>query len=122
MFGIPMELLSMAVSTVGGFYLKNSAQNAERLHEERMQNSQSRKDAENRSGVWIRRFIVLVMMSLLMFIVVAPAFLDVNTILIEDGWFGTKQIVVEGVIYDDTIRLIIVSIIGYYFGTSSAQR
>ena len=122
MFGIPMELISMGVSTLGGFYLKNSAQNAERLHEERMQNSQSRKEAENRSGIWIRRFIVLVMMSLLMFIVIAPAFLDVNTILIEDTWFGTKQIVVDGIIYDDTIRLIIVSIIGYYFGTSSASR
>ena len=122
MFGIPMELISMGVSTLGGFYLKYSAQNAERLHEERMQNSNSRKEAENRSGVWIRRFIVLVMMSLLMFIVIAPAFLDVNTILIEDTWFGTKQIVVDGIIYDDTIRLIIVSIIGYYFGTSSASR
>ncbi len=122
MFGIPMELLSMGVSTLGGFYLKNSAQNSERLHEERMQNSQSRKEAENRSGVWIRRFIVLVMMSLLMFIVIAPAFLDVNAVIIEEGWFGSKQLEVKGIIYDDTIRLIIVSIIGYYFGTSSAER
>ncbi len=112
----------MGVSTVGGFYLKNAANNAKYLHDERMGDRKSRKEAENRSGIWIRRFIVLVMMFLLMFIVVAPAFLDINAVIIEEGWFGTKQIVVEGIVYDETIRMIITSIIGYYFGTSSATR
>lgn len=111
----------MGVSTIGGFYLKNAANNARYLHEERMGDRESRKEASER-GIWIRRFIVLVMMGLLMFIVVAPAFLDINAVIIEQGWFGTKQIVVEGIVYDETIRMIITAIIGYYFGTSSASR
>lgn len=123
MLGIPIELISMAASTLGGFFLKNAANNAERLHEERLAYKDSVSAARNdKSGVVVRRFIVIVMMAIFAFIVVAPAFMDVNTVLLEDGWFGTKQVVVKGIIYDETIRMTITAIMGYYFGTSAAGR
>ena len=123
MFGIPMELLTMAFSTLGGFWLKHSANNAERIHEERLAYKESVAAARNdKAGVIVRRFIVFVMVMLFVFIVAAPAFMDINTVLIEDGWFGKKQIVVDGLMYDETMRMTITAIIGYYFGTSAAGR
>lgn len=123
MFGIPLELISMAVSTLGGFWATSNANAAERLHEERLAYTSSVKAArEDTNGVWVRRFIVLVMMGLLTFIVVAPAFLDVNAVIVDEGWLFNTTTEVKGIIYDDTIRMILVSIIGFYFGTSSASR
>ena len=123
MFGIPLELISMAVSTLGGFWATSNANAAERLHEERLAYRDSVKAArEDTNGVWVRRFIVLVMMGLLTFIVVAPAFMDVNAVIVDEGWLFNTTTEVKGIIYDDTIRMILVSIIGFYFGTSSASR
>ena len=123
MFGIPLELISMAVSTVGGFWLTHNANAAERLHEERLAAVGSVKAArEDTNGVWVRRFIVLVMMSLLTFIVVAPAFTEANAVIVDEGWLFNTTTEIHGIVYDDTIRMIITSIIGYYFGTSSASR
>lgn len=123
MFGIPIDLIVMGVSALGGFLLKNSANNSERLHEERLAYTKSVEAARNDSnGVIVRRFIVVVMMSLFAFIIIGPAFLDVSTVVLEDTWYGTKQIIVDGIIYDDTIRMTIMSIVGFYFGTSSAGR
>lgn len=122
MFGIPLELLSMAVSTIGGFYLTNKAETAKQLHEERTQNRVSVAEARaDTNGVWVRRFIVLVMMGLYSFIVVAPALIDANAVIVDEGWFFTTTTEVKGIIYDDTIKMVITSIIGYYFGQSSAR-
>jgi len=73
-------------------------------------------------GVWVRRFIVLVMMLLLVFIIVAPAFLDVNTVLVDEGWFFNTTTEIKGIMYDATTRTILTSIIGFYFGTSAGSR
>jgi hypothetical protein len=120
---IPMELITMGVSTLGGFWLKNMANNAERLHEERLAYKESVKAARNdKAGVLVRRFIVFVMVMLFVFIVAAPAFMDIQTVIIEDGWFGKSQMKIDGIMYDETMRMTITSIIGYYFGTSAAGR
>jgi len=122
MFGIPLDLLSMAISTLGGFYLTNKAETARYLHEERVQNRLSVEEARNDSnGVWVRRFIVLVMMGLYSFIVIAPALIDANAVIVDEGWFFTTTTEVKGIIYDDTMRMVMTSIIGYYFGQSSAR-
>ena len=122
---IATELITMGVSTLGGFALKYWAQQAEHRHEQFMNlmSSQERADkVDGGQGKYVRRFIVLVMMSLLAFIVIAPAFMDVNTVLVDKGWFFTTTTEIKGIIYDDTIRQILVSIIGFYFGTSAASK
>ena len=122
---IATELITMGVSTLGGFALKYWATQAEYRQEQfiNLMGSQQRADkVDGGTGKYVRRFIVLVMMSLLAFIVVAPAFMDVNTVMVDSWWIFTKTTEVEGIIYDDTIRQILVSIIGFYFGTSAASR
>ena len=123
MFGIPIELVTMFISTLGGFFLKHSANNAERIHEERLAYKETVKAArDDKAGVIVRRFIVFVMVMLFVFIVAAPAFMDISTVIVEDGWFGNTVTKVDGIMYDETMRMTITAIIGYYFGTSAAGR
>ena len=122
---IPYELITMGASAIGGFALKYMATQATFRHEQMMDLMGARAQAnevDNGQGVYVRRFIVIVMMSLLTFIVVAPAFMDVNTVLVDEGFFFTTTTEVKGIIYDNTIRHILVAIIGFYFGTSAADK
>jgi len=120
---ISPDLLTMGASTIVGFVLKfiaNSQANTALLLSKDIE---ARKEARaDKNGVWVRRFIVLVMMSLLTYIVVAPSILDSNAVLVREGWFWTTTTEVKGILYDDTIRQILVSIIGFYFGTSAASK
>lgn len=117
------ELLTMGVSTVLGFGLKYLAQSQQNTYTLLKGDRESREEASKRGGVWIRRFIVLVMMSIFSFIIIAPAFIDdLNTVIVNQGWFFTSTTEIKGIIYDDTTRQILLAIIGYYFGTSSASR
>jgi hypothetical protein len=120
-----IELITMGVSTLGGFALKYLATQAQYRHEQfrDLMKAQDRAEkADGGQGKYVRRFIVLVMMSLLVFIVAGPAFLDINTILVNEGWLWTTTTEIKGIIYDNTIREILVAIIGFYFGTSAATR
>ena len=87
---------------------------------------------EPQYGKWVRRFIVLVMMSIL-FIIATGIGAEPTNILstVEQpsylfGLFGggTEQVVtaVQGGLYDGTMRQSILAIIGYYFGNASGQR
>ena len=119
------ELLTMGVSTLGGFALKYMSTQAHYRHQQMLDlmKAQERADkVDGGQGKYVRRFIVLVMMSLLAFIVIGPAFLDINTVLVSEGWLWTTTTEIKGIIYDNTIREILVAIIGFYFGTSAASR
>jgi len=120
---MPLELLSMGASTLGGFALKYMA-NAQKDRHQQFMNAMKATEMAQKvvDGVWVRRFIVLIMMLLLVFIVTAPAFLDINTILVDEGWLFTTTTEIDGIIYDNTIRLILISIIGFYFGGAAATR
>ena len=120
---IPVELLTMGASTLGGFalkYMANSQANTAFLLGKDIESRQEARGDMN--GVWVRRFIVLVMMSLLAYIVVAPSLIDANAVIVDKGWLFTTTTEVKGIMYDDTIRMILTSIIGFYFGTSAASK
>jgi len=117
------ELLTMGVSTVLGFGLKYLAQSQQNTYELLKGDRESREEAAKRGGVWIRRFIVLVMMSMFAFIVVAPAFIPgLNTVIVNEGWLFTTTTEIKGIMYDATTKEILLAIIGYYFGTSAASK
>jgi hypothetical protein len=139
---VPLELISMGLSAGVGFLFKLIATNqaAKRdqfnmlIQKEKFaeESRQSARQMQNPAAAYIRRFIVITMMSILAFIVVAPAIdptLTTNIVTeIENpsflGFGGGKQIViamVSGIMYDETIRSILASIIGYYFGTSTVR-
>lgn len=93
---------------------------------------ESKEKASNRSGIWVRRFIVLVLMGILAVIATGAGNMPTNIVTIEPGvsilWglfeTGREALVtpIVGGLYDETIRISILSIIGYYFGTSAASR
>ena len=139
---MPLELISMGLSAGLGFLFKLIATNQEAKREQfnmlikreqvAEESRQSARQMQNPAAAYIRRFIVITMMSILAFIVVAPAIdptLTTNIITeIENPGFlgigGGKEIViamVSGIMYDETIRSILASIIGYYFGTSTVR-
>ena len=137
---MPLELISMGISATVGFIFKLIAN--QQAHKQAQwdymmkkgeQEESSRESArklQNPSAAFIRRFIVITMMSILAFIVVAPA-LDptlVTNVITEVekptffGFGGGKEVVVtviSGILYDETIRSILASIIGYYFGKTT---
>lgn len=120
---IPFELITMGVSTIGGFALKYMGNAQENTRQLLAGDSQSRQDARSdKTGVWVRRFIVLVSMALLSMVMVGPAFMDTTTTIVDEGWLWDTKTVVHGMMYDDTFRYILVSIVGYYFGISAASR
>ena len=140
---IPFEIMSMGVSALAGFAFKMMAVHQENKREQfKMMMQQhaviedSRKEArklQNPAAAFIRRFIVITMMSILAFLVVAPALdstltTNIVTEIEREGflwWGGCKQIVVSfisGMMYDDTIRSILASIIGFYFGGATVQQ
>ena len=140
---IPFEIMSMGVSALAGFAFKMMAVHQENKREQfKMMMQQhaviedSRKEArklQNPAAAFIRRFIVITMMSILAFLVVAPALdstltTNIVTEIEREGflwWGGGKQIgvtVISGMMYDDTIRSILASIIGFYFGGATVQQ
>jgi hypothetical protein len=136
---MPLELISLGLSTLVGFVFKMIAMNQQakqaqwdflikkgELNEKMVDSARKMQDP---GAAFIRRFIVITMMSILAFIIIAPALepgLTTNVISeIETegflGFGGGKQIVVtvvNGVVYDETIRSILASIMGFYFGRS----
>jgi len=139
---MPFELLSMGISAIVGFVFKLIATNmaANKAEKEWLikrgemeeKSRESARKLQNPAAAYIRRFIVITMMSILAFIVVAPAIdpsLTTNIITEIDkpsflGFGGGKTVVVtvvSGIMYDETIRAILASIIGYYFGTSTVK-
>lgn len=135
------ELISMGVSSILGFGMKIWAQNQadkqrqmELLIQRERLVEDTRQAAAGRGGVWIRRFIVLVVFSLLVFIITAPAIdSSIITNMIETKengfimslFFGDKETIVtpvEGLVYDATFRSMLSSIIGFYFGSAAGSR
>ena len=121
---VPVELLSLGLSSLAGFIFKYIANAQKDRHDQMMAIAKATKEArEDENGIWTRRFIVLVMMSLLSFIVVAPALLPgVNTVVVDEGFFFTTTTEIKGIVYDETIKSILISIIGFYFGGAAANR
>jgi hypothetical protein len=139
---MPLELISMGISTVIGFVFKliavnQAAKQAQfefliKKNELIEKSRESARKMQDPGAAFIRRFIVITMMSILAFIIVAPALepsLTTNVITeIETegflGFGGGKQIVVtvvSGILYDETIRSILASIIGFYFGSAQVK-
>jgi len=142
---IPPELLTMGFGAVTGFIFKFMAERAKDKAEEFKMLVQrndivekSRKDASERepgaNGRWVRRVIVL---SVLFGVILAPFILAVigkGTIVEIElqkrsflfGLFGggteKKFVELSSYLLIPEVRQSLMAIIGYYFGSSTAQR
>ena len=140
---MPIELISMGISAAVGFAFKLIAANQENKREQfkmmmatRQFIEDSRESArkmQKPGTAFIRRFIVTTFLSIFAFLIVAPAIdPSLTTNVISEinnsgflGFGGGKKIVVtviSGLLFDEVLRSILSSIVGFYFGGSQVQR
>ena len=130
------EIVGLGGSAVLGFVFKFISNMQQDSYKQKMAMlgavEDSKKAAEARGGVWIRRFIVIVLMGILATIATGVGAEPTNIVTVHPqtsyfwGLFtmegATRVTEIVGGMYDETIRISILSIIGYYFGTSTAER
>lgn len=146
MFGIPLEVISMLVSTILGGYMKLSA-DARQDEKERniatlnllKQDEKSRQRAADMtaqvpSASWARKFIVTALMIFAGFILVAPVLFTVPTNVLTEVQHGFKILFFDftwttdewkqlsGVVTPDWLPYAIMNVLGFYFGTAAVSR
>jgi len=144
MFGLPLEVITMLVSTVGGSIMKawsqSSADKAEQQKALITRFDKSEKSVEmarafvNPNANWIRRFLVISFMAMAGFILLAPALFNTSTqipVISTEGFKilfldFTKDITtwveLEGIVTPDWLGHAILSVVGMYFGSSITSR
>ena len=136
MFGFPLELITMLISTVGGAYIKMSSDSRKDMAEERISRAAVVADArafQTESANWTRKFITIAMIGMAYIILIAP-FLGLPTVVpieVTGGFkilfldFTTKTteyMTFNGIVTPSYLPHTIASIIGFYFGNSMARR
>ena len=143
MFGLPMEAITMLLSTVGGAVMKmwsqGQADKAEQQKQLLGRFTASEDSVENArkydtpNAQWIRRFLVISFMSMAMFILLAPI-LGFNTVVPIDVTTGfkilfldftntvTEYVELSGMVTPVWLPHAIMSVVGMYFGQSIVAR
>jgi hypothetical protein len=144
MFGLPLEVITMLVSTMGGAIMKawsqSSADKAEQQkalitrYQESEKSVESARAFSNPNANWIRRFLVISFMAMAGYILLAPALFNTTTqipIITTEGFkllfldFTkdiTSYIELEGIVTPDWLGHAILSVVGMYFGSSITSR
>jgi len=143
MFGLPMEMITMILSVLGGAVMKMWSQSQsdkadqqkaliERFSasEETVQNARA---YQNPNAQWIRRFLVVSFMAMAGFILLAPV-LGFNTVVPVEVTSGfkflfldftntvTEWVTLEGMVTPEWLPHAIMSVVGMYFGQSIVTR
>lgn len=143
MFGLPLEVITMMMSTLGGAFLKMWSQSAEdktrahemllNLHTAKEDFRQSARAYQNPNAAWIRRFLVVSFMAMAGFILLAPLFGMQTTVPVEvtEGFkflfldfttTVTEYMTLDGIVTPDWLGHAILSVVGMYFGSSIVKR
>jgi hypothetical protein len=139
---LPVELITMGASAIGGFLMKQQGEGRKERHAEHMRAiegfrflEESRSRAANVPGKWIRRFLVA---SIVFAVILAPfllvAFSDATTIVqfteTRGGWlwglFGPAREKIQfqsldGYLISPETRQALLAIIAFYFGQAAAK-
>jgi hypothetical protein len=130
------EIVGLGGSAILGFIFKFISNMQQDSYKAKMAMlgavEESKVAASERGGAWIRRFIVVVLLSILAITATGLGATPTNIVTTSPetsilwGLFSidgvTRVTEIVGGMYDETIRISILSIIGYYFGTSTAER
>lgn len=136
MLGLPLEVITMAISTIGGAYIRMTADARQDLAEERKARAgvmQAARAYQNPNASYMRKVIVFLAFGMAYIILLAPFFNLPTMVPVEvtEGFkflffdFTTKVIEyhqLEGMVTPDYLSHIIVMIIGFYFGSNGAAR
>jgi hypothetical protein len=143
MFGIPMEVVTMLGSTVGGAVMRIWSQsNADKAEQWKMALEAGRENELSRSAArewstphanWTRKFLVVSFMAMAMFLILAPLLGQTSQVpVISTEGFKilfldfthevTEYIELEGVVTPEWLSHAIMAVVGLYFGSSISSR
>ena len=143
MFGLPIEVITMLISVIGGAVMRMWSQSqSDKADQQKMlmaqfsagqESVESARAYQNPNAQWIRRFLVLSFMSMAMFILLAPV-LGFPTVVPVDVTSGFKILFfdftnvvtewrsLEGMVTPVWLPHAIMAVVGMYFGQSIAAR
>ena len=143
MFGIPMEVITMLGSTIGGAVMRIWSQsNADKAEQWKMALEAGRENELSRSAArewstphanWTRKFLVVSFMAMAMFLILAPLLGQTTQVpIISTEGFKllfldftkevTEYIQLEGVVTPEWLSHAIMAVVGLYFGSSICSR
>tara|TARA_B110000902_G_scaffold147979_1_gene170611 strand:- start:179 stop:613 length:435 start_codon:yes stop_codon:yes gene_type:complete len=143
MFGLPIEVITMLLSVIGGAVMKMWSQSqADKAEQQQMLMSQfsagqdsvnSARAYQNPNAQWIRRFLVVCFMGMAVFILLAPV-LGLPTVVPVEVTSGFKILFfdftntitewksLEGMVTPEWLPHAIMAVVGMYFRQSIAAR
>ncbi len=143
MFGIPLEVITMLGSTVGGAVMRIWSQaNADKAEQWKMALEAGRENELSKSAArewstphanWTRKFLVVSFMTMAMFIIAAPLLGQTTQVpIVSTEGFKllfldftkevTEYIQLEGVVTPEWLSHAIMAVVGLYFGASISSR
>ena len=143
MFGIPLEVITMLGSTVGGAVMRIWSQaNADKAEQWKMALEAGRENELSKSAArewstphanWTRKFLVVSFMTMAMFIIAAPLLGQTTQVpIVSTEGFKllfldftkdvTQYIQLEGVVTPEWLSHAIMAVVGLYFGSSITSR
>ena len=143
MFGLPMEMITMILSVLGGAVMKMWSQaQSDKAEQQKalIQRFSASEDSvsnarayQNPNAQWIRRFLVVSFMGMAAFILTAPL-LDLPTVVPVEVTSGFKFLfldftntvtewkTLEGMVTPEWLPHAIMAVVGMYFGQSIVSR
>ena len=143
MFGLPMEMITMILSVLGGAVMKMWSQaQSDKADQQKalIQRFSASEDSvsnarayQNPNAQWIRRFLVVSFMGMAAFILTAPL-LDLPTVVPVEVTSGFKFLfldftntvtewkTLEGMVTPEWLPHAIMAVVGMYFGQSIVSR
>lgn len=143
MFGIPMEVITMLGSTIGGAFMRVWSQaNADKAEQWKMALEAGRENELSKSAArewstphanWTRKFLVVSFMAMAMFLILAPLLGQTTQVpIVSTEGFKllfldftkdvTQYIQLEGVVTPEWLSHAIMAVVGLYFGSSITSR
>ena len=143
MFGIPMEVITMLGSTIGGAFMRVWSQsNADKAEQWKMALEAGRENELSKSAArewstphanWTRKFLVVSFMAMAMFLILAPLLGQTTQVpIVSTEGFKllfldftkdvTEYIQLEGVVTPEWLSHAIMAVVGLYFGASISSR
>jgi len=136
MFGIPMEIVTMILSTVGSAYIRMQADSRQDLAVERQYRAGAMEAVRAFTSPpvnMMRRFITIAFLGMAYILLLAPL-LDMPTVVPVEITEGFKilffdftstridYITLEGMVTPQYLPHAIMAVVGFYFGNSMAKR
>jgi hypothetical protein len=132
MLGLPMEIITMLISTIGSAYIRMKSDSQQDLANERAFRAGQMaavREFQSPNTSWMRKAITLSFLGMAYFILFAPLFnlptvvpIEVTTGLLFWKETVTEYITLEGMVTPEWLPHAIMSVVGFYFGNSMAKR